>query len=174
MHNTLNIVQKQAKMPKISQKIQQKTYTTMCKNQKLAQMWKISTDSATDVTPFFHLWGRIPFRKAGIWDEYISKHAIISLDNRQFCIYPTSFFFSEFVTTLITLLLLLMVSIFYRFFYMVFNFIMFIFFVFFLLSYIFLTANADRRPWDSHWLNKGGGGRTLSSTNREPHHTWEA
>ena len=26
---------------------------------------------------------------------------------------------------------------------------------------VFLTANADRRPWDSHWLNKGGreGGR---------------
>ena len=31
---------------------------------------------------------------------------------------------------------------------------------------IFLTANADRRPWDSHWLTKGGGreegGGTLS------------
>ena len=26
-------------------------------------------------------------------------------------------------------------------------------------SSLFLTANADRRPWDSHWLNKGGGTR---------------
>ena len=23
---------------------------------------------------------------------------------------------------------------------------------------LFLMANSDRRPWDSHWLNKGGGG----------------
>ena len=46
-----------------------------------------------------------------------------------------------------------------------------------LIIFIFLTANADRRPWDSHWLNKGGGRRdeegqgTLSSTNRKPDST---
>ena len=31
---------------------------------------------------------------------------------------------------------------------------------------IFLTANADRRPWDSHWLNKGGGREEGGGTRR--------
>ena len=49
------IVQKQAKMPKVSQNNAKTIFVNVCKKQKKSQLWKISTDGIRGIKTFFNL-----------------------------------------------------------------------------------------------------------------------
>ena len=69
----LKIMQKWAKMPKISQK-KQTNLKNSVKKQKIAQLWKISTHGPAAAATFFHLWSASPsFASLAAYLIYLSQ-----------------------------------------------------------------------------------------------------